>query len=96
MVVDVLVNVEQGKNVEGVAKVDVSRNGCIAFEDWKEVCGTDCGVDVDHRRGPVGPGVEDNTSIIPLIPKQWEESGEYPMSPSKCRDCLCLCYRNKL
>ena len=40
---------------------------------------------LDRLRESVGDW---DKSITPVIPKQWEESGEYAMSPSKCRDLL--------
>ena len=57
MVVDVFVDIECCKDIKSVAKVNISWNGGITFEDREEVCGTDYGVNVYHRHNLVTVGV---------------------------------------
>ena len=58
MIVNELINIKGRKNVKRMAKVDVSRNGRIAVEDWEEVRPADYGVDMDHRHDSVPIAVD--------------------------------------
>ena len=53
VVINVLVDVEGCENIKRMAKVNVPRNGCVAFKDWKEVHGMDDTVNIDYRHDPV-------------------------------------------
>lgn len=53
VVVNVLIYIEGGKDVESVAKVDLPWNGYISFEDWKKMSTTDYGVQVHNRHDSI-------------------------------------------
>ena len=53
MVIDVFVDIEGSKNIESVAEVNISWNGCIIAEDREEVCGANDGVNMYHRHSSV-------------------------------------------
>ena len=53
MVVDVLIYIEGGKDIECITKVDLPRNSCIAFEDREEVSCANYGVHMDNGHDTV-------------------------------------------
>ena len=68
MVVNMFVDIKGCKNVESVAEVNISWNGCVTTEDREEVCSMDDGVGVYHGHGSVpvvvNIGLDNPQSIV--------------------------------